>query len=240
MMSEKEPDNSEGGVSITLGKIVAYPVGGILILSGLTSLISSVVSGILILLAGLISLPIVRGRIKQSQGIRISRWATVAIVVILVVAGGSLLGGGNGGSEETPGQPESISQSATGLAPTIDDFESGWQLIESNKEGNGAQFLNSDELSSKIVVYDVTVYEDVQTAEEALQDDKPERTSTEEVSIGDGGYLYEEPGGIYVIQFRTANAVCYTGYNPGAGDFSVNSELRSHAERCEESITEAN
>lgn len=235
-MSENESDDSEGGVNITLGKIVAYPVGGVLILLGLASLINSVVSGILILFAGVISLPIVRGRIKQSQGIGLSRWATVAIVVVLVAAGGSLLAGSDGGLEQSSGQPESISQSATGLAPTIDDFDSGWQLVESNREGNSAQFYNSGDISAKTLAYNVTVYEDVSAAEEALNEDRPERTSTEEVSIGNGGYLYEEAGGAYIIQFRTANAVCYTGYNPGVGGALSSSEAKSHAERCEESI----
>jgi len=237
-MTEKESDDSGSGIDITLGKIIAYPVGGLLLLTGLASLIDSVVAGILILFAGVISLPVVRGRIKQSQGIGLSRWATVAIVLVLVVAGGSLLGGSDGGFGQSSGQPEVISQSATGLAPTVDDFDSGWQLIESNREGNAAQFLDSGDFSSKIVVYNVTVYEDVTSAEEGLQENEPTRTSTEEVSIGNGGYLYEEPGGTYVIQFRTSNAVCYTGYNPGSGGLFGDSEIKSHAERCEESISE--
>jgi len=238
VMTEEESDDPTTGINITLSKMIAYPVGGLLLLTGLASLINSVVAGILIFFAGLISLPVVRGQIKQSQGIGLSRWATVAIVLMLVVAGGSLLGGSDGGFDGSSGQPEAISQSATGLAPTVDDFDSGWQLIESSREGNGAQLYEGGDFSSKIVVYNVTVYENVNSAEEALQEDKPTRTSTEEVSIGNGGYLYEEPGGTYVIQFRTSNAVCYTGYNPGSGGIFGDSEVKSHAERCEASISE--
>lgn len=94
-------DDGKGGISITLGKLIAYPVGGLLILAGLVSLVLSVAGGVLILLAGIIALPIVRSRLKRSRGIAINRWATVGLVVVLVIAGSvALAGSGGGGGED--------------------------------------------------------------------------------------------------------------------------------------------
>lgn len=78
---------------ITLGKIISYPVGALLLLTGLSVLIvGSFLSGLLIILSGALSLPIVRSKLKQNQGISLSRWATVAIVFTLVIAGGATMG----------------------------------------------------------------------------------------------------------------------------------------------------
>jgi len=78
---------------ITLGKIISYPVGALLLLTGLSVLVvGSFLSGVLIILSGALSLPIVRSKLKQDQGISLSRWATVAIVFTLVIAGGATMG----------------------------------------------------------------------------------------------------------------------------------------------------
>lgn len=98
-MSEDDTEDKGNGeedgrnINITLGKIVAYPVSILLILIGLGSMGSSVVGGGFILVAGVLALPLVRSRIKQSQGVAINRWATIGIVVVLLIAGGAMMGG---------------------------------------------------------------------------------------------------------------------------------------------------
>lgn len=102
-MGDSPSDSDEsGGINITLGKIVAYPISLLLILIGLAGLVTNVVGGILILLSGILGLPIVRAKLKKSQGVSINRWATVGLVFILVVAGGVVIGaGGNGDMGDT-------------------------------------------------------------------------------------------------------------------------------------------
>ena len=63
-MSNEDAENDNSGIDITLGKIIAYPVGVILILSGIAGLFSSVVSGVLITLSGIFALPYFRSKLK--------------------------------------------------------------------------------------------------------------------------------------------------------------------------------
>jgi hypothetical protein len=120
-----EDDNGSGrGRSITLGKIVGYLFGILLILGGLGGLIQGP-GGVLILLGGIFALPIVRRRITDQTGVSFSRWAVALIVIVLVIAGGAMLpqpdsgtqaetnggggdeagdGSGNGDSAEDSGQ----------------------------------------------------------------------------------------------------------------------------------------
>jgi hypothetical protein len=234
-MSE-EDTTEDDGIDITLGKLVAYPVGLLLILSGLGSMITSVVSGVLILLAGVVALPIVRSRLKQSQGIGLSRWATVAIVVILVGAGGAMIGP-NAGQSSGPGgdggSTERISQSEGDLVPTIDQFEAGWS--GGVEEENTATYLNSE--TDSTLRYNVTVYSSVSEAESAMEDARPENTATDSVSIGNGGFMTVQ-GGSYRIWFRTANAVCFTGYNAGLGVLSPESNAKDFARKCADTMTD--
>lgn len=232
MSEDTTTDQENGGMNITLGKLVAYPIGLLLIISGLGSMLTSVLSGVLILLAGVIALPIVRSRLKQSQGIGINRWATVAIVLALVVGGGATLdtgGGQNGG-----GQSELIDQSEDGLVPTIDQFEAGWR---GGTEGNNtATYLNSE--TGTTLRYNVTVYESVSEAESAMEDNRPENTATESVSIGNSGFMTASGDGTYRIWVRTSNAVCFTGYNAGLGVLSPESNAKDLAQRCIDKINE--
>lgn len=232
-MSEKNNDDS--GTNITLGKIIAYPVGGLLILSGIGSLFSSIVSGVLILLAGIIALPIVRGRLKQSQGISINRWATAFIVLVLIVAGGATLGpnAGQGSGDGGGGQAELISQSDDGLVPTIDQFDAGWR--GGVEEGNTATYVNSE--SDETLRYNVTIYSSISEAESAMEEAKPERTATESVSIGEDGFMTVEGDSSYRIWVRTANGICFTGYNGGIGTLTPESNAKDLAEQCENKMT---
>jgi hypothetical protein len=104
-MSGEDGEADESGINITLGKLIAYPIGILLILSGVGAFASSTTSGVLILAAGIVSLPIVRSKLKQSQGIGINRWATLGIVIVLLIAGGAAMGsvdeaGMNNGSDQ--------------------------------------------------------------------------------------------------------------------------------------------
>lgn len=91
-MSDEE-SNGSGGIDITLGKLISYPIGLLLILMGLATMLVSIAGGLAVLLAGIITLPLVRSKLRQSQGIDVSRWATVGIVVILVISGTVALAG---------------------------------------------------------------------------------------------------------------------------------------------------
>lgn len=236
MSNNSAEEEEDGGINITLGKLIAYPVGGLLILSGLGSLITNVVSGVLILLAGIIALPIVRTRLKRSQGVSINRWATVAIVVILIGAGGVMLGpdtGQNTGQNGDGGEAELIDQSADGLVPTIDSFEAGWQ--GGVEEENTATYLNSE--TDSTLRYNVTVYSSVSEAESAMENARPENTGTDSVSIGGGGFMTVQ-GDSYRIWFRTANAVCFTGYSAGPVVLSPESNAKDFARRCADTMTD--
>ncbi|GGI97986.1 hypothetical protein GCM10008995_04840 [Halobellus salinus] len=236
MSNSSAEEEEDGGINITLGKLIAYPVGGLLILSGLGSLITNVVSGVLILLAGIIALPIVRTRLKRSQGVSINRWATVAIVVILIGAGGVMLSpdtGQNTGQNGDGGEAELIDQSADGLVPTIDSFEAGWQ--GGVEEENTATYFNSE--TDSTLRYNVTVYSSVSEAESAMEDARPENTGIDSVSIGGGGFMTVQ-GDSYRIWVRTANGVCFTGYGAGVGVFSPESNAKDFAQRCEDEMTD--
>jgi len=231
-----EQNGEDDGIDITLGKIIAYPVGILLILSGLGSMISNVVGGVLILLGGIIALPVVRGRLKQSQGVSLNRWATVFIVLVLIGAGGAVIGpeaGQNSGGGGEGGEAELISQSDDDLVPTIDQFEAGWR--GGVEEENTATYVNSEQDST--LRYNVTIYDSVSDAESAMEKSRPENTATESVSIGDNGYMTVEGDSSYRIWVRTTNGICFTGYNGGLGVLTPESNAKDLAERCESTMT---
>lgn len=92
--------------NITLGKIVSYPIGFILIISGLGGTIESITGGMLIFTAGLISLPIIRALLKNNMNIHLTRWATITIVLIASFSGAIFLDSGtsaqiNGSTDST-------------------------------------------------------------------------------------------------------------------------------------------
>jgi hypothetical protein len=229
-----------GGINITFGKLIAYPVGLLLILSGLGALISNVVAGVLILLAGIIALPYVRAKLKQSKGIGINRWATLALVLVLVIGGGALLGPTSGGDTQVGGgdggqssqQTDLVSESDN-LVPTIDDFGSGWQ---GGEEGNNtATYLNVE--TDTVVRYNVTVYESVSEAQTAMEERRPENVGTDSISAGDSGYIYAVSDRGYRSQVRVANAVCFTGYNGGVAVATPETNAIDFAERCANAIS---
>lgn len=235
-MPDSQEDDEEGGINITLGKLIAYPVGLLVLLLSLAAFISSFVAGLVLLAAGLIALPIVRSRVKKRTGVRLNRWAASAIVIVLVVAGVALIpaadDGGGTMSANNGGQTELISQSSAELVPTIEDFESGWR--GSATDNGTAQYYNVE--TDESVLYNVTVHDTIEDAESELQRRSPENTATKEVDIGDGGYLYPITDRTYIVQFQQQNVVCETTYRGGMATLDREGSAEDLAQRCANAI----
>ena len=144
-MSDDDDAGNDSGINITLGKLIAYPIGILLLLSGVGGLISNPVGGLLILLAGVLALPIARSKLKDQTGVGINRWAASVIVLVLMISGAALLPQGSGGNDlatgDSGGGDGLIEQPAGELTPTVDDFESGWRVVEN--ENGTADFVSS-------------------------------------------------------------------------------------------------
>lgn len=233
-----QEENEDSGINITLGKVIAYPVGLFFILSGLAGLFTNLIAGVLILLGGIISLPIVRSKLKQSKGISMSRWATLGVVLILVVAGGFAFNPSGGQDTTTnqqsqPSQQTELVSASDDLVPTIDQFGSGWQ---GGTEGNNtAVYFNVE--TDTVVRYNVTVYESVSAAKSTLEERRPENRGTDSVSIGDSGYIYAVGDRSYVVQVRVSNAICRTQYSGGLAVATPETNSINFAERCVDSIS---
>lgn len=74
-------------MEITLGKIVSYIGGTLLVLFGVISLLISPIGGLLLFVTGLFALPIVRGKLVNLTGVSFSRWAVFGIVFVGVIFG---------------------------------------------------------------------------------------------------------------------------------------------------------
>jgi len=230
-------DNNDDGINITLGKLVAYPIGILLILSSIGASTSSILASVLLFVSGLIALPIVRSRLKDNTGIGINRWAASAIVLVLMISGGALLptdgsSGGLDSGDNSGGETEIIEQSAGELVPTIDAFESGWRG-SANEDGTGT-FAGPD--GDKAVSYNVTVYDNSDEAQTALESQNPENTATDDTNLGDSGFKYQITENAYRIVFRERNAVCETTYQGGIATFGDEGNADSHARKCLDAI----
>lgn len=238
-MSDND-NGDDGGINITLGKLIAYPIGILLLLSGLFNLLVSVAGGMVILLSGIIALPIARSKIKEETGVGINRWAASAIVIVLALVGGGIVAGSSGGldTDNAGGgggdNVQLIDQPATELLPTIDDFESGWRG-EVNDDGT-ADFVNVE--SDEVVQYNVTVFDSVDAASNALDDRSPDNTATSEVNIGDGGWKYALSEEAYIVQFRQQNVVCKTTYQGSIATFDAEGNAEDLARTCADSINQ--
>jgi len=233
------PDDS--GINITLGKLIAYPVGLFFILFGLLGMVISFSGGLLIVISGIFSLPVIRSKIKDKTGIGVSRWAASALVIVLFVAGAGLFGASstdldteasaNGGSSEV----QTIDQPATELLPTIDDFDSGWRGGEV-EDGGLVSYYNVE--SDAIVDYNVTVLDSVGEAQSELDSRQPTNIATSDVDIADGGFMYPLDDRSYYVQFRKKNVVCKTTYLGGSATFDAEGNAKDLAQKCANSINE--
>lgn len=229
--------NDDGGINITLGKLIAYPVGGLLLLSGLAGLTSSLLGGVLILLSGILALPIARSKLKEQTGVGINRWAASAIVLVLVFAGGGAISaasngdvGTNSAGSDSGNGVQLIEQPATELLPTIDDFDVGWR---GGVDDDGtATFSNDDEVAR----YNVTVFDSVDGAQAGLDSARPDNTATSEVDVGDEGFIYSLGENAYVVEFRDRNVVCKTTYQGGI--VASERDAESLAQTCADAINQ--
>lgn len=211
--------SGDGGLNITLGKIVGYIMGPILIFSALGGFIGgNIVSGILFLIAGSISLPIVRAKLKDNQGIGLSRWATVGIVLVLVIAGGVMVdtsgGGGAGPADSGGGDQTLIEKPATDIVLQLDQMGSGW--TKAGEEGNEthaeAEFFRSEDSTYLGTVVDK--YESTEAASdeyESREAEIEERYGTDSVNVGNEGLLYSIDSSVWVV-YRYSNIVVEVQY----------------------------
>ena len=237
-MSNEDAENDNSGIDITLGKIIAYPVGVILILSGIAGLFSSVVSGVLITLSGIIALPYFRSKLRQSQDISFSRWAVVGIVVLLVVAGGSTLDTG-GSSLSGSVNDEVIDVEAESLYITSSELEAGW-----NVQSGETQWEYIDTEDDALVTINITSYDTVEIAEDSYQNQFEEQqdsgTSTESVNFGNEGFLFKQSDSYAVITYRAGNiVVTVQGITQGFSINDAEGRAENFAQDVEDNIKEA-
>jgi predicted membrane channel-forming protein YqfA (hemolysin III family) len=92
---QPETDEDSGPIDLSIGKIVAYIVGGLTILAGVGQLVRpslmNPVAGALYIVAGAFGLPPTRELIERELNVRLSRWLAVLVYLVLVVAAGAML-----------------------------------------------------------------------------------------------------------------------------------------------------
>ena len=212
-----EESSDDGGLNITLGKIVGYIVGPLLILSALGGFIEgSVVGGLLLLLAGLISLPIFRSKLKKKQGISLSRWATVIIVIVLLLAGGAMLGtsGDGTGAIDDGDQSQTIEKPATDIVIQLNQLGSGWSEVsfEGNETSAVGEYYNVGEetyLDTSVDKYETT--DDASDEYDARVSEVEESYGTDSVSVGHEAIVYSISDASFVI-VRYSNIVIEVTY----------------------------
>lgn len=238
-MADNKDESDDSGINITLGKLIAYPVGVLLILSGLAGVGSSVLGGLLVLVSGILALPAARSRLKEQTGVGLNRWAASAVVLVLMIAGGSVISAAPSESVNTASDDgnnvQLIEQPATELLPTIDDFESGWRGGEVNDDGT-VRYTNVE--SDEFVQYNVIVLDSVDEAQSELETRQPSNTATSDVDIAGGGFMYPLDDSAYIVQFRSKNVVCKTTYQGGLGTFDAEGNAEDLAQTCADSINQ--
>lgn len=213
-------EEEETGWDITLGKLVAYPVGIILIILGLAALAESVIAAILFLAGGVIALPIVRSKLAKSRGISVGRWATVAIVIVAFFAGGVVIGASESGGPDQPGEDnvgesevQLIEKPATDLVIQLDQFGAGWTGgVDGNETyANGRYFHSGEDAVLDTTAEKHDTAEEASTKYEARVAEIQESHSTDSVRLGDEGVLYVTGNSAWVY-FRDANVIAQVRY----------------------------
>lgn len=226
-------EDEGGGLNITLGKLIAYPVGGLLLLVGLGMLAQgNSVSSLLFILAGGLALPIVRHQMKESHGIALNRWATVAIVLVSVIAGGALA---DTSPATNPDEP--IEADADELVISIEQLDSGWIVTGKDNGTTTANASFGHTGDNAFLESQARVYETIAEADNVLDKRKnqtQERYSTEKVEIGQEGYLYEH-GDMVVLVFRDSNVIGVIRFHEEHG-FSNKQKAKDYAQLMHENF----
>ncbi|MCU4974859.1 hypothetical protein OB955_19245 [Halobacteria archaeon AArc-m2/3/4] len=89
----KSDDSEPKERKFTFGRILAWIAAPIILLLGLTLLISDPFSGILLILVGLFTLPLTRVRLRDDHGITFSRWVVLTIVLVGLIGAGGMIDG---------------------------------------------------------------------------------------------------------------------------------------------------
>lgn len=220
---ERDGSDEDGGLNITLGKIVGYLVGPLLILVSLGAMGGGdVIAGVLILLAGFLALPVVRAKIAAQQGLTLSRWATVAIVLVLVMAGGFLMDTNDTTGTEPVGadgvedaDQALIDKPATDLVIQLNQLGSGWTQVE--HDGNdthavGEYFHSGDSAFLGTTVDRYETVEEAAAEYESRVEEVQERHGNDVVDVGDEAILYSISDSVWVI-FRDDNVVAEVQYD---------------------------
>lgn len=89
-----ESDEKKDPTELSIGKIVAWVVGGLTLLGGVAApLEGKIAAGVLYIVAGAFGLPPTREMIENELGIKMSRWLVVLIYLILIVIAGGMYAG---------------------------------------------------------------------------------------------------------------------------------------------------
>jgi hypothetical protein len=172
----------------------------------------------------------------SQTGFEIKRGAASAIILILIISGGAVLSSGLGNNSPNSGGDaglsETVDQPATELLPIVDDFEDGWR--GSAYTDGTAIFAAPD--GNPVVTYNITVYNNSDEAQSALEAANPEKIATNSVNIGDNGYTYQTDDTKYKTVFRDRNVVCGTTYVVDREISTPESNVEGYAEKCLESI----
>jgi hypothetical protein len=110
-------------MKITLRSVTAYGFGIPVAVLGVLALFTSALAGGLLLVAGVLALPVVRRRLRDSVGLELSGGATAAFFLVLAVAGaGTLVLSVSDGSDEGSAAPGSsvsdVSVTAESVSPS--------------------------------------------------------------------------------------------------------------------------
>lgn len=214
----------------TLGKLIAYPAGLLLILVGLVVAVNNFIGGALILLAGVFCLPKVRAILTKASGFTPSTSVVVAVVIVTAGAGAALSSGGSGNGADgagpdatptptptpTPEPTQLIEQPPEELLPTLDDLADEW--TDGETTDNERTFINTEKDNTS-VVFRVTVHDSNDDAEAdfadrqtAIQDDG---IRTRDVDIGEEGFHYQPEDEVNAVTFRVRNVVGEVHYIGG-------------------------
>lgn len=213
----------------TLGKLIAYPVGLLLILIGLIIAMGNAIGGGLIIIAGVICLPKVRAILTKTSGITPGPRVVVAVVLVTAGAGAALSsggGGGNGGDGAngdatptptlTPEPTQLIEKPPDELLPTLEDLGEDW--TDGETTDNERTFINT-EIDNTSAVFRVTVYDSIDAAKTDFADRRTQLQDdgirTRDVKVGDEGFHYEPENDVNAVAFREQNVIGEVHYIGG-------------------------